>query len=141
MHTASPVSSISIVANLLPGISKCLLHHTVAVHRSTLAQQRLGEPEFTIHRSISSSDIGQLSPDNLMFSTYSKRHGDYWCARCAELIKMFEDEQTDSIVVNYGESHINTVQINSRSSAICAGRHFRCALQESCCAWAAAPPS
>lgn len=30
----------------------------------------------------------------------------------AELITMFEDVQTDDIVVNYGEDHINTEQIN-----------------------------
>ena len=33
---------------------------------------------------------------------------------CAELIDMFEDEQTDDIIVNYGEEIINVVQINQQ---------------------------
>ena len=33
---------------------------------------------------------------------------------CAELIDMFEEEQTDEIIVNYGEEIINVVQINQQ---------------------------
>ena len=36
-----------------------------------------------------------------------------WCCP-ADLIDLFEDEQTDSVIINYGENTINTRQINQQ---------------------------
>jgi hypothetical protein len=33
---------------------------------------------------------------------------------CAELIRLFEAEQTEDIIINYGEFEINIVQINQQ---------------------------